>query len=68
MTGRTPALTRREREVIALLCQRLGNPEIADKLFLSTRTVEHHVENIFNKLGVNNRRDAAAAAVQVGLA
>jgi DNA-binding NarL/FixJ family response regulator len=40
-------LTRREREVLALLCQRLGNPEIAETLYVSTRTVESHVATIF---------------------
>jgi predicted ATPase/DNA-binding CsgD family transcriptional regulator len=62
-----PALTRREREVLGLLCERLGNPEIAARLFLSTRTVERHVANIFAKLDVANRRDAAAVAARLGL-
>ncbi len=61
-------LTRREREVLALLCQRLGNPEIAEALYLSTRTVENHVAAIFDKLDVHTRRDAAAAAARLGLA
>jgi DNA-binding CsgD family transcriptional regulator len=57
-------LTPREREVLALLCQRLTDPEIAARLFLSPRTVESHVARIFAKLDVTNRRDAVALAAQ----
>jgi non-specific serine/threonine protein kinase len=60
-------LSRREREVLALLCQRLTDAEIADRLFLSARTVEHHVSNILGKLGAANRRDAAAIAARFAL-
>jgi DNA-binding CsgD family transcriptional regulator len=56
-------LTRREREVLALLCRRLTNREIADCLSVSARTAETHVANILIKLGVANRREAAAQAV-----
>jgi non-specific serine/threonine protein kinase len=60
-------LTRRERDVLALLCARLSDLEIAEQLFLSPRTVEGHVSHILSKLGVENRRDAAATAARLGL-
>jgi DNA-binding CsgD family transcriptional regulator len=59
-------LTLREREVLDLLCQRFSNPEIADQLYIGTRTVEFHVANIIGKLGAENRRDAAAIATRLG--
>jgi DNA-binding CsgD family transcriptional regulator/tetratricopeptide (TPR) repeat protein len=54
-------LTRRERQVLGLLCQRLTDAEIAERFFLSQRTVEHHVARVLGKLGAANRRDAAAS-------
>jgi len=60
-------LSSREQHVLMLLAQRYTAPEIADQLFLSVRTVERHVSNIYNKLGVNSRRAAVDAATQYGL-
>ncbi len=60
-------LTRREREVLALLCQRLTDPEIAARLFISPRTASSHVANVLGKLGAANRREAAGIAVRTHL-
>jgi predicted ATPase/DNA-binding CsgD family transcriptional regulator len=60
-------LTRRERQVLALLCERLTDAEIAERLFLSVRTVESHVANLLGKLAVPNRREAVALAARLGL-
>ncbi|WP_405060085.1 AAA family ATPase [Kribbella sp. NBC_01505] len=52
-------LTRRQTEVLALLAEGITNAEIADRLVLSVRTVDHHVAAILTKLGATNRREAA---------
>jgi predicted ATPase/DNA-binding CsgD family transcriptional regulator len=60
-------LTRREREILGLLAQRLTDPEIAERLYISPKTASNHVANILDKLGAANRREAAAIAVQHAL-
>ena len=65
--GERARLSLREREVLDLLCQRFSNPEIADQLYIGTRTVEFHVANIIGKLGAANRCDAAALAAWLRL-
>jgi non-specific serine/threonine protein kinase len=61
-------LTRREREVAALLAQGVTNKEIARRLFLSDKTVGIHVSNILGKLGFNSRAQVAGWVVRRELA
>ncbi len=60
-------LTRREREILALLEQDLSNQEIAGKLTLAVSSTKWHIQQIYGKLGVNNRRQALARARELGL-
>ena len=54
-------LTAQERQIARLARDGLSNPEIGARLFLSPRTIEWHLRNVFLKLGVRSRRDLARA-------
>lgn len=60
-------LTPREIEVLEMLVKGLSNPEIADELFVSRRTVTTHLTNIFTKMDVDNRTRAITEALRAGL-
>jgi ATP/maltotriose-dependent transcriptional regulator MalT len=63
-------LSRREREVVALIAEGLSNRQIAERLVLSVRTVERHIENVYNRLGISGKAGRAivtAYALRHGL-
>lgn len=62
-----PELSDREREVLHLIAQGHSNAEIATKLYLSIKTVRNHASNIFAKLQVADRAQAALRAREAGL-
>jgi DNA-binding CsgD family transcriptional regulator len=67
-TSRNPrGLTTRELEVLALIAAGMRNTEIADRLVLARKTVDHHVSAILRKLEVPDRDAAAAEAARLGL-
>ena len=62
------ALSSREREILALIAEGLGNAEIAERLSISDKTVRNHISNIFDKLGVWTRAQAIVFAHDHGFA
>ena len=65
--GAAGGLTTREVQVLALVAAGKSNRAIATELFLSEKTVERHLSNIFTKLGVGSRTAAAAYAFEHGI-
>jgi two-component system, NarL family, nitrate/nitrite response regulator NarL len=63
-----PELTRREWEVLDLLCEGAGTGDIAERLFLSQVTVRRHISAILGKLGVSSREEAIRLTVEAGRA
>lgn len=61
-------LTEREMDVLKRVAQGMSNQEIADELFIGVKTVKFHITNIFNKLGVDDRTQAAIYAHKQGIA
>jgi len=67
-TRRTPGgLTAREVDVLKLVAEGLRNADIADRLFVSPRTVDHHVAALLRKLQARTRGEAVASAAQLGV-
>lgn len=61
------AVTQREQEVLELVAEGLGNKAVADRLGMSTRTAQKHMENLFRKLDVHDRTELVSAAFRRGL-
>lgn len=59
-----PALTGREREILALMVEGKSNSEISESIFITQATVKYHVSNILSKLGVTSRTEAVVTAIK----
>ena len=60
-------LTSRERDIAPLAASGVSSKDIADQLYLSVRTVNNHLQNVYSKLGVAGRRELAAVLAEVSV-
>jgi DNA-binding NarL/FixJ family response regulator len=65
--GNPGGLTTRELEVLALVSEGMRNAQIAERLVVSPKTVDHHVSSILRKLGASTRTQAVAEATRLGV-
>ena len=65
--GDAPLLTRREEEVLKLIADGSSTPEVGKALFISTKTVRHHLSSIYEKLDSRDRTQAVLRAVRMGI-
>ena len=65
--GTTPRLTERETEILRLVAKGLGSRQIAERLVISHRTVQNHVQNVLNKLQLHNRVELTRYVIEQGL-
>jgi len=59
-------LTKREQEIFSLLINNYSTKEIAEKLYISEKTVRNHISNVMQKLGVKNRCNAVIELLKLG--
>lgn len=67
ITAEPVRLTKRELEILSLIVEGHSSKQVADLLFVSKRTVDFHLDNIYAKLQVNNRMQALQRASKMGL-
>ncbi|HET7489833.1 MAG TPA: response regulator transcription factor [Acidimicrobiales bacterium] len=67
VTEEEPLLTKREEEVLQLIAEGASTPEVGKRLYISTKTVRHHLSSIYEKLDSRDRTQAVLRAVRMGI-
>jgi two-component system, NarL family, response regulator DegU len=62
-----PVLSAREVELLQLFCDGLSSTEVAERLYISAKTVKNHLASIYDKLGARDRTEAVVKGVRAGL-